>query len=125
MITGTRQSVNTYYAQLERQTGLCEPYALARAMGIDLSDADDERVPSFVLGVAGVSPLELADAYATFAARGKHCDTRPVTQILNSDGRSSRTTPDLRAGDAGVEADTVNQILVGVSLREASVRHSP
>ena len=40
-----------------------------RAIGLRASFEDDERVPSFVLGVAGVSPLELADAYATFAAR--------------------------------------------------------
>ncbi len=115
MTTGTRQSVNTYYAQLERQTGLCEPYALARAMGIDLSDPDDERVPSFVLGVAGVSPLELADAYATFAARGKHCDTRPVTQILNSDGKVFKNYPaTCEQVMQESTADTVNQILAGV-----------
>ncbi len=40
MVTGTRQSVNTYFAQLERQTGLCEPYALAKAMGVDLTSPD-------------------------------------------------------------------------------------
>ena len=31
-------------------------------------------VPSFTLGVADVSPLEMAEAYATFANRGVHCD---------------------------------------------------
>ena len=35
---GTQLSVNTYFAQLERKTGLCEPYALAKAMGVDLTD---------------------------------------------------------------------------------------
>jgi membrane peptidoglycan carboxypeptidase len=115
MISGTRQSVNTYYAQLERQTGLCEPYALAKAMGIDLTDPDRERVPSFVLGVAGVSPLEMASAYSTFAARGKHCETRPVKEILNSDGKVFKKYPKkceqvMRESTA----DTVNQILAGV-----------
>ena len=40
MYKGTRLSVNTYFAQLERKTGLCEPYALAKAMGVDLTDPD-------------------------------------------------------------------------------------
>ena len=35
----------------------------------------------------------MAGAYATFAARGKHCDARPVTQILNSDGKVFKNYP--------------------------------
>ena len=31
-------------------------------------------VPSFTLGVSDANPLEMAEAYATFAARGMHCD---------------------------------------------------
>ncbi len=115
MVTGTRQSVNTYYAQLERRTGLCEPYALAKAMGIDLTSPNTERVPSFVLGVAGVSPLEMASAYSTFAARGEHCAARPVTKIFNSDGKVFKEYPK-KCQQVMQEstADTVNQILAGV-----------
>lgn len=115
MVTGTRKSVNTYFAQLERKTGLCEPYALAKAMGVDLTSPDTERVPSFVLGVAGVSPLEMAGAYATFAARGLHCENRPVTQILNSDGKVFKDYPK-KCEQVMQEstADTVNDILRGV-----------
>ena len=115
MYKGTQLSVNTYFAQLERRTGLCEPYALAKAMGIDLTDPPRERVPSFVLGIADVSPLEMASAYATFAARGKHCDNRPVTQILNSDGKVFKNYPK-KCTQVMQEstADTVNDILRGV-----------
>ena len=83
--------------------------------GVDLTSPDTERVPSFVLGVAGVSPLEMAGAYATFAARGKHCDTRPVTKILNSDGKVFKDYPK-KCQQVMQEstADTVNQILAGV-----------
>ena len=35
LYTGTQESVNTFFAQLELQTGLCEPYHLAQEMGID------------------------------------------------------------------------------------------
>jgi len=44
-------------------------------------------VPSFALGVASVSPLEMAEAYATFAARGLHCTSRPVTAIEDIAGK--------------------------------------
>jgi hypothetical protein len=36
-------------------------------MGVDLSDPPHERVPSFTLGIADVSPLEMASAYADVA----------------------------------------------------------
>ena len=115
MYKGTQLSVNTYFAQLERRTGLCEPYALAKAMGVDLTDPPHERVPSFVLGIADVSPLEMASAYATFAARGKHCDNRPVTQILNSEGKVFKNyKKDCQQVMQESTADTVNDILRGV-----------
>jgi membrane peptidoglycan carboxypeptidase len=115
MYKGTQLSVNTYFAQLERKTGLCEPYALARAMGVDLTDPDHERVPTFTLGVADVSPLEMASAYATLAARGKHCENRPVTQILNSDGKVFKNYPQ-KCKQVLQEntADTINDILRGL-----------
>lgn len=117
MTTGTRESVNTFYAQLERRTGLCEPYALAKAMGVDLTDPDQERVPSFTLGIADVSPLEMATAYATFGARGVHCDARPVTQVLNADGKVFKDYPaTCERVMKESTADAVNQILRGVLL---------
>jgi len=115
MYKGTQLSVNTYFAQLERRTGLCEPYALAKAMGVDLSDPPHERVPSFTLGIADVSPLEMASAYATFAARGKHCENRPVKQILNSEGKVFKNyKKDCNQVMQEKTADTVNDILRGV-----------
>ena len=115
MYKGTQLSVNTYFAQLERKTGLCEPYALAKAMGVDLTDPDHERVPTFTLGVADVSPLEMAAAYATVAARGKHCDNRPVTQILNSDGKVFKNYPkECQQVIQESAADTINAILKGI-----------
>ncbi len=115
MYKGTQLSVNTYFAQLEEKTGLCKPYAMARSMGVDLSDPAHERVPSFTLGVADVSPLEMAGAYATVAARGLHCDSRPVTRILNSEGRVFKTYPkSCQQVMQQNTADTINDILKGV-----------
>jgi len=115
MSRGMQNSVNTYFAQLERKTGLCKPYSLARAMGVDLTDPSHERVPSFTLGVADVSPLEMAGAYATVAARGLHCENRPVQKILNSAGKTFKTYPKkCKQVMKQSTADTVNDILRGV-----------
>jgi membrane peptidoglycan carboxypeptidase len=113
--TGTQESVNTFFAQLEIKTGLCQPYHLAQAMGLPLNDPATEMVPSFTLGVASVSPLELADAYATFAARGLHCAPRPVVSIDDSNGNQLKTYPQqCQQVIPAPVADTVNSVLRGV-----------
>src|SRR3954465_11169276 len=113
--TGTQEAVNTFFAKLELQTGLCEPYRLAKAMGLGLDDPATEMVPSFTLGVASVSPLELADAYATFAARGLHCDPRPVAAIDDSNGHQLKAYPEqCQQVIAAPVADAVNDVLRGV-----------
>lgn len=115
LYTGTQQSVNTFFVQLELATGICRPYRLAQRMGIELTDPDRELVPTFTLGVADVSPLEMSEAYATFAARGLHCDARPVTVILDTKGREVREYgPRCQQVIDPPVADAVNDILRGV-----------
>ena len=74
-----------------------------------------ERVPTFTLGVAGVSPLEMAEAYATFAGRGLHCDSRPVTAIEDATGHTVKDYP-AQCTQVLPEsaADAVNDVLRGV-----------
>ena len=113
LYTGTQQSVNTFFAQLEERTGLCEPVTLARKMGVQVPDQD--MVGPFTLGVTDVDPLTMAGAYATFAAHGMFCEPRPVTQVVNSAGKAIADfgprcerllKPDV--------ADAVNEVLRGV-----------
>jgi membrane peptidoglycan carboxypeptidase len=113
--TGTQESVNTFFAKLELQTGLCMPYHLAQKMGMPLHDPAREMVPSFTLGVASVSPLDLAQAYATFAARGLHCDPRPVVSIEDSNGNQLKSYPtQCQQVIPAPVADAVNDVLRGV-----------
>ena len=100
LYSGTQQSVNTFFAQLETRTGMCEPLELAEEMGVKVPQA--QQVPSWILGVSDADPLTMAQAYATFAARGLHCDPRPVTQVLDSSGSVAQgLRQPVRAGDAG------------------------
>ncbi|MDZ5664155.1 transglycosylase domain-containing protein [Nocardioides sp. S-58] len=113
LYSGTQQSVNTFFAQLETQTGMCEPLRLAADMGVKVPLA--QKVPSWILGVSDSNPLEIAQAYATFAARGLHCEPRPVTQVLDSSGQVLKDfAPDCEQVMPGATADAVNDILRGV-----------
>ncbi|MGA8846628.1 MAG: transglycosylase domain-containing protein [Nocardioides sp.] len=127
LYTGTRNSINTFFFNLERETGVCDPFALAKRMGVQLTAAkgkyakdgrllvSPERIPNFTLGVADVSPLEMAEAYATFAARGLHCTARPVTQISDASGNVLKSYPKkCQQVMQQSTADAVNDILRGV-----------
>ena len=113
LYSGTQNSVNTFFAQLETRTGMCEPLQLAADMGVKVPLA--QKVPSWILGVSDVDPLTMAQAYATFAARGLHCDPRPVTQVLDSSGNTLKDfAPSCEQVMPGATADAVNDILRGV-----------
>ncbi len=121
MYSGTRLSVNTYYMQLERETGVCAPYRMAKAMGVRLTaplgngNVLPEIVPTFTLGVADVSALEMAEAYATFAARGLHCESRPILEIRDAGRNVIRDYPEkCEQVMEQTTADAVSDVLRGV-----------
>ena len=115
----TTMSVNTYFLQLEERTGIEKPAALAEQLGVkrvtNFVETPLERVPSFVLGVNGVSPLAMAGAYAAFAAHGLYCPPRGVVEVLGSDRKPLPLPPNNceQVLEAGV-ADTLTSILTGV-----------
>jgi membrane peptidoglycan carboxypeptidase len=86
--TGTAKSVNTFFIQLQRATGLCDPYKIAKATGLTMANGSElQQIASFTLGPNEVSPLAMAEAYATFAADGVHCNAVAVTSITNRAGK--------------------------------------
>lgn len=114
MTRGLRQSVNTYFAQLERLVGLCATTKMAAKMGMPVADVDD-TYPSFTLGTLDVSPLDMAAAYATFPARGEYCKPMPITSITGPDGKVVKDyKPRCEKVLSQAAADSMNQILRGV-----------
>jgi membrane peptidoglycan carboxypeptidase len=96
MFRGAAYSVNTYFAELEKQAGVCETVEAARKLGVrygngaDLNEVIDGRtaeVASFTLGSTEISPLTLANAYATVSAHGVYCKPRVITKIIDRDGK--------------------------------------
>lgn len=112
MYTGTRQSVNTYFAQLERDAGLCETVQMAEAMGID---TEGSVYPSFTLGITDVSPLDMAAAYAVPASGGMYCKPQPIAEILDREGNViKKYEPECDRVLTDEESAQVNDILRGV-----------
>lgn len=89
MLKATQASVNNYYIQLERDIGICASINMAKKTGVKLSNGKDLATesynPSFVLGTSDVTPLSMAEAYATFANRGIHCDPIILESVQNKD----------------------------------------
>jgi len=95
MATAAKNSVNTYFVQLETSVGVCNVVKMAQTVGLTLAGGQsllgsnpNQQVPSFTLGTSYVSPLAMAGAYATFANGGIHCTPVMVTSITSASGKS-------------------------------------
>ncbi|MDN3023725.1 transglycosylase domain-containing protein [Streptomyces sp. S.PB5] len=74
------QSVNTPFVQLGMDVGMSNVRKVASASGI-LDQSFENLNASFALGTSTPSAIRMADAYATFAASGKHADPYSVTEV--------------------------------------------
>ncbi|WP_019873981.1 transglycosylase domain-containing protein [Sporichthya polymorpha] len=112
-----RRSVNTYYASLEVRVGLCDVVKMAEAAGIHRADGQPqfEFLP-YTLGINEISPLTLANSYATFAARGKRCDPIAIESIAGRDGKalpvpSANCQQTIKPEVADVVADLLRSVM--------------
>ena len=94
MWSGFGKSVNTYFIQLEERVGVANAVAMAEKLGIRWKTSVDREQAanpdnwgSFTLGVADVTPLEMAAAYATIAADGVYAAPTPVVSIADGGGK--------------------------------------
>ena len=126
LYTGTTQSVNVFYAMLEQKVGLCNVVHTAADMGLTRADGTSlfsrdggedsaDNIPSFTLGSVNVSPLSMAAAYATVAARGMYCAPIAIGKILDNTGKSMPVpSASCHRAFPSAVADAVNYILQGV-----------
>jgi penicillin-binding protein 1A len=110
----TWESVNVIFAQLDLDVGPESVTETAKEMGIE---SPLQSVPAEGIGglSIGVTPLEMADAYATLANGGIHHDPTAISKVVFPNG-----TVDEPTGDAGERVLTpgqaweVTRILEGV-----------
>ena len=108
----TAISSNTGYYRLTEQTGVNKLIEMAHRLGVK---AELEPYPIIVLGTENVTPLEMAEAYSTFAANGIHRDRVIITRIEDKNGQTLFESADTseRVLEEDV-AETVTSVLRGV-----------
>ncbi|MFC1791082.1 penicillin-binding protein 1A, partial [Gemmatimonadota bacterium] len=80
---GLRRSINMIAIKLGMEVGLETVAQTAQRMGIR---TEIERYESTSIGAAEVIPLQLAEAYATFATLGTRVRPQPIVRVLSPDG---------------------------------------
>ncbi|MEU6969238.1 transglycosylase domain-containing protein [Kitasatospora aureofaciens] len=81
--SAVEQSVNGPMMQLAMDVGLDRVQQTAAALGL-LPDSMGELVPAFGVGNSKPSAIRAADAYAAFAAGGRHTDPYSVLRITRN-----------------------------------------
>ncbi|SHN20781.1 penicillin-binding protein [Cryptosporangium aurantiacum] len=104
MSSGFGESANTYFIQLQQETSVKAAVAAAQSAGVVFRGSTDQKNikwaqdsnqawGSFTLGTAQVTPLDMANAYATVAARGKFCRPTPIRSVTDQQGREMSIVP--------------------------------
>jgi membrane peptidoglycan carboxypeptidase len=112
-----QESINTYFVSLEAQVGLCPVQKMVNKLGIThrAGGAPLSAVASFTLGVNEMAPLDMADAYAAFAARGTYCSPVAIESVTDAKGKSLKVPgADCHQVMSQNTADTINTMLKGV-----------
>ncbi|WP_051812121.1 transglycosylase domain-containing protein [Kitasatospora sp. MBT63] len=111
------KSVNTYFAALEGEIGLCTVVQTANRLGISQQAGGQklDAVPSMALGSNSLSPLDMAGAYAAFAAHGTYCRPVAIDSVTTADGKAL-AVPKANCSEAmsATTADTLTTLLRGV-----------
>jgi penicillin-binding protein 1A len=114
LASATWNSVNVVFAQLDLDVGPTNVTKTAHEMGIE---APLESVPAEAIGGlrVGVTPLEMADGYATLADGGIHHDASAVSKVEFPNGKVDEPNPNSgeRVLTAG-QAYDVTKLLEGV-----------
>jgi len=126
LATATKYSVNTVYAQLVSQVGPNNVVKMAHNLGIT---SPLNPVCSIALGSQPVTPLEMTNAYGTFADRGVRHDATPLANVDDSRGHSitvpEKSTRELRANDAALVTYALQGVVEGGTGTAANLYDRP
>ncbi|MBE9124916.1 MULTISPECIES: transglycosylase domain-containing protein [unclassified Coleofasciculus] len=110
--TALTQSRNVPAVKIGKAVGLDKVIEVCRTLGIK---SPMEPVTSLPLGAIGLTPLEMAGAYATFANNGWHSDPTVIVRVTDSSGNVLLdNTPKPRLILDPWAAASLNSVLVGV-----------
>ncbi|MEZ0493817.1 transglycosylase domain-containing protein [Kineococcus sp. TBRC 1896] len=110
LVTATEHSVNTVYGQLNEEVTPARTRDVAVAAGYpeDTPGIAGPQYISNVLGTSSPHPIDVTQAYATFAAQGTRTDWHTIASIDDSTGTrtytASPTTTQAFPGDVAADA---------------------
>jgi membrane peptidoglycan carboxypeptidase len=118
LLEATRESVNTAYVAMEDAVGVDRVADAAlragiprKTPGMNLKNLD----LTFVLGTASPSAVDMANAYATFAARGERARTTFIRKVVDANGEVLyKFEPSTKEAFAPEVADSVTYALTEV-----------
>jgi membrane peptidoglycan carboxypeptidase len=87
LLEATAKSVNTVYVDLNDQVGPARTRKTAVEAGYPSTTRGLEDNLANVLGTASPRVIDVADAFATFAAEGKHAAAYTVKRVTSQDGK--------------------------------------
>jgi penicillin-binding protein 1A len=121
----TIYSVNSVFARLIMDVGPTAVVEQVKRMGIK---SRVEPVPAIALGGlgGGVSPLEMATAYSTFANNGQHARPIAITKVTDSNGEVLKTNgirmlPAMDPVTAYLVTDALSGVIRSGTGRAASI----
>lgn len=106
--TATAQSLNCAFLRMAHQVGLPSVLATAEKLGIPKSELQPfAQDPSVVIGAASVSPLQMADAYATLAGGGVYHKPAFIARVEDRSGSVVYRQP--KDGHRVIPSDIIGQ----------------
>lgn len=85
---GIVSSLNVVAVKTMEMTGIDECYKFAKSLGFSKMTDNDRNLSTALGGLTtGVSPLELAGAYGTFANNGVYIEPYAITKITDQNGK--------------------------------------
>lgn len=87
--SGTAYSVNGVFIDMASKMDLCDIANTAAKLGVTKPNGTPLTPnPAFVIGAGNATPLQMANAYATFASHGVFCSPVGITSVTDSTGKS-------------------------------------
>jgi len=116
----TRDSLNSGFLAMAEKISVCSTNRLAMKLGVmrgDGSPLDQDNYGYNVLGDQAVAPLDMAQVYASVAAKGTLCPSKAIDKALDSKGNDITPkltcTPAIPEGVADTAAYTLQGVMTG------------
>ncbi|MCH4217444.1 MAG: penicillin-binding protein 1A [Megasphaera sp.] len=118
-------SVNTIAVQAADKVGTKNIIANAKKMGITTLDESKDQNLAMALGglTRGVSPLEMASAYGTFANKGVHVKPTAIIKILDRNGNVIEDESSLKGSQSETRVMSEKEAYEMTAMLEGVINH--